>query len=91
MWLALSDADEISGGMRMIPGSHKLGQINHETGSYSNNVLLQSQTVQNVDESQAVLVPRFVVLTISVGPLKTRSSVILRLLLSKLPSLVDRP
>lgn len=55
MWLALSDANEMSGGMRMIPGSHKLGQINHETGSDSNNVLLQSQTVQNVDESQAVL------------------------------------
>lgn len=57
MWLALSVADEISGCMRMIPGSHTEGHFEHETNNDDTNVLLQSQTVNGVDESRAVLCP----------------------------------
>ncbi|MGB0181450.1 MAG: phytanoyl-CoA dioxygenase family protein [Candidatus Puniceispirillales bacterium] len=57
MWLALSIADEVSGCMRMIPGSHMQGRYDHEVSDDSTNVLLQSQTVHNVDENKAVLCP----------------------------------
>ncbi|MCZ6471530.1 MAG: phytanoyl-CoA dioxygenase family protein [Gammaproteobacteria bacterium] len=55
VWLALSDASESSGCMRMIPGSHRLGRQPHILGEGDdNNVLFQSQRVADVDESQAV-------------------------------------
>ncbi len=57
LWLALSPANADSGCMRMIPGSHKQGVFAHDTSDDANNVLLQSQTVQGVDETQAVLCP----------------------------------
>ena len=56
-WLALSPATEESGCMRMIPGSHKEGVFSHETGEDDTNVLLQSQTVRDVDESRSVMCP----------------------------------
>ncbi|WP_171236209.1 phytanoyl-CoA dioxygenase family protein [Ruegeria sp. HKCCA6837] len=56
-WLALSPADEESGCMRMLPGSHANGVISHETTEDDDNVLLQGQTVLGVDESQAKLCP----------------------------------
>ena len=55
MWLALSVADDVSGCMRMLPGSHKLGRFDHETTNDDSNVLLQGQTVRGVDESKARL------------------------------------
>ena len=57
MWLALSVADETSGCMRMIPGSHTQGRLDHEISDDENNVLLQSQTVHGVQENQAKLCP----------------------------------
>ncbi len=57
MWLALSPATEASGCMRMIPGSHKDGVYDHQTHDDATNVLLQSQTVQGVDEARAVMCP----------------------------------
>ena len=57
MWLALSPATEESGCMRMIPGSHKQGRMDHETTDDDTNVLLQGQTVQGIDESASVLCP----------------------------------
>ena len=57
MWLALSVADEVSGCMRMIPTSHTQGRFDHMVSNDSTNVLLQSQTVHNVDENKAVLCP----------------------------------
>ncbi len=55
VWLALSDASEGSGCMRMIPGSHRLGRQHHILGEDDdNNVLYQSQRVADVDESKAV-------------------------------------
>jgi hypothetical protein len=55
VWLALSDANESSGCMRMIPGSHRLGRQHHILGEEDeNNVLLQSQRVDDIDESKSV-------------------------------------
>lgn len=57
MWLALSPATALSGCMRMIPGSHKMGVFAHKTGERGDNVLFQGQTVEGVDEDAAVLCP----------------------------------
>ncbi len=55
VWLALSDASNSSGCMRMIPGSHRLGRQHHMLGEDDeNNVLFQNQRVADVDESKAV-------------------------------------
>ncbi len=52
-WIALSDANEVSGSMRMIPGSH--GEIKSHTDTYGEqNILTRGQEVEDVDESQAV-------------------------------------
>ena len=55
MWLALSLADETSGCMRMVPGSHRAGRRDHRNTSDSANVLYQGQTVEDVDESRSVV------------------------------------
>ena len=55
MWLALSPANEASGCMRMIPGSHKAGRRGHRPIADASNVLYQGQTVPDVDASQAAL------------------------------------
>ncbi len=58
VWLALSVADRRSGCMRMIPGSHTAGALEHDVSrDDANNVLLQSQTVHGVIEQDAVLCP----------------------------------
>ncbi len=57
MWLALSPATELSGCMRMIPGSHTAGRVHHTTTEDDSNVLLQGQTVTGVNEADAVLCP----------------------------------
>ena len=53
-WLALSPANSQSGCMQMIPGSHLEGTRAQETSDDPDNVLLQSQTIADVDESRAV-------------------------------------
>ena len=57
MWLALSPATAESGCMRMIPGSHTDGAYEHEIHDDDTNVLLQSQTIQGIEESRAVMCP----------------------------------
>lgn len=55
VWLALSTANEKSGCMRMIPGSHATGQKRHDNSEKDeNNVLHQSQVVRDVNEDEAV-------------------------------------
>ncbi|MDE0419332.1 MAG: phytanoyl-CoA dioxygenase family protein [Gammaproteobacteria bacterium] len=54
MWIALSPANESSGGMRMVPGSHRFGRRRHALTSDRANVLYQGQTVEDVDDSNAV-------------------------------------
>ncbi|MEZ5830160.1 MAG: phytanoyl-CoA dioxygenase family protein [Dongiaceae bacterium] len=57
LWLALSPATLESGCMRMIPGSHAMGRFQHVATRDDTNVLLQGQTVHDVDESRAVACP----------------------------------
>ncbi len=57
MWLALSPASEISGCMRMIPGSHLSGRQDHSDLSDEANVLHRGQTVLGVNEEGAVHCP----------------------------------
>ena len=57
MWLALSPATQRSGCMRMIPQSHKKGRMQHADRNDPENVLHRGQTVDGVDESEAVLCP----------------------------------
>jgi ectoine hydroxylase-related dioxygenase (phytanoyl-CoA dioxygenase family) len=56
-WLALSPASAHSGCMRMIPGSHQRGIREQVTGDDPDNVLLQSQTIENIRDDDAVLCP----------------------------------
>ena len=58
VWLALSVADEQSGCMRMIPGSHSAGARPHDISTNDdNNVLYQSQTIHDVNEQECVHCP----------------------------------
>lgn len=53
-WLALSPATAESGCMRFIPGSHRSGLRDQVTGDDPDNVLFQSQTIEDVNEEEAV-------------------------------------
>jgi len=55
MWLALSPATAKSGCMRMIPGSHKLGRVEHRATNLPDNILSRGQTIGiPIDEASAV-------------------------------------
>lgn len=55
MWLALANTDRASGCMRMIPGSHMGGELQHHPHPEDhNNVLFQGQRVEGVDEEQSI-------------------------------------
>lgn len=58
LWLALSPATEVSGCMRMVPGSHFHGRQDHELDPEdTSNVLYQGQTVRGVNEEKALMCP----------------------------------
>ncbi|MEL7542283.1 MAG: phytanoyl-CoA dioxygenase family protein [Pseudomonadota bacterium] len=57
LWLALSPATAESGCMRMVPGTHKQGRMDHEETEDDTNVLYQGQTVRGVEENSAVMCP----------------------------------
>ena len=57
MWLALSPATEETGCMKMLPGSHKQGRMEHTVTEDENNVLLQGQSVFGLDDSKSVACP----------------------------------
>ena len=57
MWLALTPATELSGCMRMVPGSHKNGRMKHDNTDDESNVLFRGQSVSGVAEEQAVMCP----------------------------------
>jgi ectoine hydroxylase-related dioxygenase (phytanoyl-CoA dioxygenase family) len=57
LWLALSAADETSGCMQMLPGSHRRGSVPHRPTDDSSNVLLQGQTATGIDTRAAVHCP----------------------------------
>ncbi len=55
-WVAVDDSDVENGCMRVIPGSHREGIVEHTTSSKSGNILSRNQAIRNelVDESKAV-------------------------------------
>ena len=56
-WIALSNVNDLSGCMKMIPGSHKKGFFDHKSTNDRNNVLSRGQTVLNVEEDKAISCP----------------------------------
>ena len=48
VWLAITDANEKNGCMRMLPGSHNENLKNHEQKFDENNLLTRGQTITNV-------------------------------------------
>jgi ectoine hydroxylase-related dioxygenase (phytanoyl-CoA dioxygenase family) len=58
-WIAIDDADEENGCMSVIPGSHRLGILEHGKSGRSGNLLSINQEVPDtlVDETRAVSLP----------------------------------
>jgi hypothetical protein len=55
VWLALSPATRQSGCMRMMPGSHRRGRVEHQTTFAADNILSRGQAItMAIDEAQAV-------------------------------------
>ncbi len=57
VWIALSQANTASGCMRMVPGSHKQGRLDHHDGLDANNILHRQQEIIGVEEANAVSLP----------------------------------
>jgi non-haem Fe2+, alpha-ketoglutarate-dependent halogenase len=58
IWLALSPATVESGCMRMMPGSHRGGRVEHELTTNAANLLSRGQTIAaELDETRAVDAP----------------------------------
>jgi non-heme Fe2+,alpha-ketoglutarate-dependent halogenase len=54
-WVALTDSDTGNASMRVIPGTHRLGDLPHRDTFAENNVLSRGETVElEIDETQAV-------------------------------------
>jgi len=58
-WIAIDDADEENGCMQVIPGSHRLGILEHGKSARTGNLLSINQEVPAgfVDETRAVTLP----------------------------------
>ena len=53
-WIALTPSHQANGCMRVIPGSHKQGLLNHVNIRDDSNLVRRGEQVEVVDESQAV-------------------------------------
>ncbi len=53
-WVALTPSHPANGCMRVIPGSHKAGLLNHTNRRDDSNLLLRGEQIATVDESRAV-------------------------------------
>jgi non-heme Fe2+,alpha-ketoglutarate-dependent halogenase len=56
-WVALSEASELSGCMRMIPGSHKRGLADHFDKPNEENIIRRGQTVTGYAPHDGVAAP----------------------------------
>ena len=55
VWVALTDAYRENGCMRMLPGSHHNGQVEHQDTRDPNNILTRGQTIFNgIEEDRSV-------------------------------------
>ena len=57
VWIAVTDANEKNGCMRMLPGSHKEDLKHHEQKFDENNLLTRGQTIKNIplDKTDSVI------------------------------------
>ena len=53
-WIALTPSHAVNGCMRVIPGSHKHGQMAHNTVHDGMNLLVRGEQIITVDDSRAV-------------------------------------
>ncbi|MGH9802967.1 MAG: phytanoyl-CoA dioxygenase family protein [Blastocatellia bacterium] len=53
-WIALTPSNAANGCMRVIPGSHKQGLLNHTTAGDETNLLKRGEQITTVDEAEAV-------------------------------------
>jgi non-haem Fe2+, alpha-ketoglutarate-dependent halogenase len=53
-WIALSPSNAANGCMRVIPGSHRLGQLEHVNVRDESNLVRRGERVEDVDEAAAV-------------------------------------
>lgn len=56
-WVALSESNETSGCMQVIPGSHKEGMRDHNDTFADQNILTRGQEALGIDASKAVSMP----------------------------------
>ncbi|MFC3612274.1 phytanoyl-CoA dioxygenase family protein [Lutimaribacter marinistellae] len=56
-WIALSDVSVEAGCMRFIPGSHRAGLVAHHDTFDADNLLSRGQSIDKVNETQAVYGP----------------------------------
>ena len=57
VWVALTDTTRDNGCMRMLPGSHHNGQVEHQDTKDPNNILTRGQTIlDRIDEGKSVWV-----------------------------------
>jgi ectoine hydroxylase-related dioxygenase (phytanoyl-CoA dioxygenase family) len=56
-WVALSDSTAESGAIRMLPGSHKHGLIDHFDNPSEHNLIRRGQTVDGLRPEDGVLAP----------------------------------
>ncbi|MEZ5275741.1 MAG: phytanoyl-CoA dioxygenase family protein [Opitutaceae bacterium] len=54
VWLAFDDVDEVNGGMKIVPGSHKMGLIKHQRSTQTDSVLTLELEGGSVREDAAV-------------------------------------
>lgn len=54
VWYAFSPSTVESGCMRFIPGTHRVGQLDHEETFAEDNLLVKGQTINGIDDSKAV-------------------------------------
>ena len=58
VWLAFDDVDEINGGMKLLPGSHKGGVIKHRRSKETSSVLtLELEDGSDFNADNAVFRP----------------------------------
>jgi hypothetical protein len=56
-WVALSDSTEESGCVRVLPGSHRLGQLPHIDAPDEFNMIKRGQGIEGYDEEEGELLP----------------------------------
>jgi non-haem Fe2+, alpha-ketoglutarate-dependent halogenase len=56
-WIALSDSLPENGAMRVLPGSHKHGQLEHKATYADGNLLLNGQIIEGIEGDGAIDIP----------------------------------